>query len=98
VATLTTILHYCGHEASEWPQLYQQDLDFTTTYQLLCTGATVTNFHIQDGLLCHMGHIHVPISEHANTIWEGHYIWMVGNFGVEKIVVVLQKKNYWPKL
>jgi hypothetical protein len=23
IATLTTVLHSCGHEASKWPQLYQ---------------------------------------------------------------------------
>jgi hypothetical protein len=46
VAALTTMLHSCGHETSEWPQLYQQDLDFATTYHLLGTGATVTDFHI----------------------------------------------------
>jgi hypothetical protein len=32
VDALTTMLHSYGHEASEWPQLYQQDPDFTTTY------------------------------------------------------------------
>jgi hypothetical protein len=48
VAALTTVLHSCGHETSEWPQLYQQDPDFATTYHLLGTGTTVTDFHIQD--------------------------------------------------
>ena len=32
VASLTTVLHSCEHEASKWPQLYQQDLNFATTY------------------------------------------------------------------
>jgi hypothetical protein len=32
VAALTTVLHSCGHEASHWPQLYQRDPDFATTY------------------------------------------------------------------
>jgi hypothetical protein len=98
VAALTTMLHSCGHEASEWPQLYQQDPDFTTTYQLLGTGTNVTNFHIQDGLLCHLGHLCVPASEHAKMIWEAHYSQMAGHFGMEKIVVILQKHFYWPKL
>jgi hypothetical protein len=73
VAALTTVLHSCGHETSEWPQLYQQDLDFSTTYHLLGTCASVTNFYIQDKLLCHMGHLCVPTSEHAKVIWEAHY-------------------------
>jgi len=98
VATLTTVLHSCGHEASEWPQLYQQDLDFDTTYQLLRTGTTITDFHIQDRLLCHLGHICIPTSERANMIWEAHYSWVERHFGVEKTVVVLHKHFYWPKI
>jgi hypothetical protein len=97
VATLTIVLHSYGHEASEWPQLYQQDWDFATTYQLLGTGATVTDFHIQDGLLCHMGHLNVPTREHVKLIWEAHYSRMARHFGVEKSVVVLQKKKLLAK-
>ena len=69
VDALTTILHSHGHEASEWPQLYQQDLDFATTYQLLDTCTNVTDFHIQDELLFHLGNLCVPTSEHAKLIW-----------------------------
>jgi hypothetical protein len=98
VAALTTVLHSYGHETSEWPQLYQQDPDFTTTYHLLGTGTTVTDFHIQDRLLCHLGHLCVPTSEHAKMIWEAHYSRVAGHFGIEKTVVVLQKHFYWPKL
>jgi hypothetical protein len=98
MATLTTVLHSYGHEASEWPQLYQQDPDFATTYQLLGTCAIVTDFHIQDGLLCHLGHLCVPTSEHGKMIWEAHYSWVARHFGVEKIVIVLQKHFSWPKL
>jgi hypothetical protein len=46
VVSLTTLLHSCGHEASEWPQFYQQDPDFATTYHLLGTGAIVIDFQI----------------------------------------------------
>jgi hypothetical protein len=97
VAALTTVLYSCGLEASKWPQ-HQQDLDFATTYHLFGTCVIVTDFHIQDSLLCHLGHVFVPASEHANIIWESHYSQMAGHFGVEKIVVVLQKHFYWPKL
>jgi hypothetical protein len=31
-------------------------------------------------------------------IWEVHYSWVIGHFGVEKIVAVLQKYFYWPNL
>jgi hypothetical protein len=98
VAALTIVLQFCGHEASEWPQIYQDDPDFTTTYQLLGIGTTVTNFHIQDGPLCYLGHICVPTSEHAKLIWESHYSRVAGHFGVEKTMSILQKHFYWPKL
>ena len=46
VVALTTVLHSCGHEASEWPQFYQQYPNFATTYQLLgtCVNVTVLTF------------------------------------------------------
>jgi hypothetical protein len=65
LVALTTLLHYYGHEASEWPQLYQQDPDFITTYKLLGTGVNVTNFHIHNGLLFHLVHLCVPTRERA---------------------------------
>jgi hypothetical protein len=89
MTTLTTMVYSCGHETSEWPQLYQQDLDFATTYHLLGTSAIVTDFHIQDGLLCHLVDLCVPTRECAKMIWEAHYSQVVGHFGIEKIVVIL---------
>jgi hypothetical protein len=98
VATLTIVLHSCGHEASEWPQLYHPDPDFATTYQLLGTCAPINYFHIQEKILCHLGHLCVTTREFSNMIWEAHYSWVAGHFGVEKIVVILQKHFCWPKL
>jgi hypothetical protein len=95
VAALTTVLHSCIHEAFEWPQLYQQYPDFATTYHLLGIGTTITDFHIRDRLLRHLC---VLASECENLIWEAHYSRMVGHFVLEKIVVVLHKHFYWPKL
>jgi hypothetical protein len=92
------MLHSYGHEAFESPQLYHQDPDFATTYQFFGTHVNVTDFHIQDGFLCHLGHLCVPSSEHAKLIWEAHYSRMARNFGVEKIVAILHKHFYWPKL
>jgi hypothetical protein len=92
------MLQSCGHEASEWPQLYQQDPDLATTYHLLGTCATVIDFHIQDRLLCHLGHICVSTRERAKMIWEAHYSQVEGHFCIEKTVVVLQKHFYWIKL
>jgi hypothetical protein len=89
---LTIVLHSSGDEASEWPQLYQQDPNFATTYYLLGIGVTITNFHIQDKLLCHLGHLCVPTRKHENIIWEANYNRVAGHFRVEKTVVILQKK------
>jgi hypothetical protein len=83
------MLHSCGHEVSELPQLYQQDTDFTTTYQLLGTGENIIDFHIQDRPLCHLRHLCVPARERAKMIWEAHYSQMVGHFGVEKTMAIL---------
>jgi hypothetical protein len=98
VATLTTVLDSCGHETSGWPHLYETDPDFSTTYQMLGANSVVANFHLQDGLLCHLGHLCIPSSEHAKMIWEAHYSRVAGHFGIEKTVAVLQKHFYWPKL
>jgi hypothetical protein len=91
------VLDSYGHETFGWPQLYETDPDFTTTYQMLGANAVVDNFHLQDGLLCHLGHICVPSSERVKLIWEAHYSWVAGHFVIEKIVAMLQKHFYWPK-
>jgi hypothetical protein len=98
MVALTTLLHSCGHVASQWPQVYWKYPDFTTTYQLLGTGMNVTNFHILDILLFHLGHLCVPARKCAKMIWEAHYNQMVRHFGMEKIAMVLQKHFYSPKL
>jgi hypothetical protein len=68
VAALTTVLDSFGHETSGWPQLYETEPDFSTTYQMLGANIVVDNFYLQDGLLCHLGHIYVPSSERAKMI------------------------------
>jgi hypothetical protein len=98
VMTLTMVLDSCGHETSGWPQLYETDPDFATTYQMLGANTVVDNFHLQDGLLCRLGHICVPSSEQAKLIWESHYSRVAGHFGIEKTVAMLHKHFYWPKL
>jgi len=98
VVTLTTVLDSCGHETSGWPQLYETNPDFATTYQMLCANAVVDNFHLQDGLLCRLGHICVPSSEQVKLILEYHYSRVVRHSSVEKTVAMLQKHFYWSKL
>jgi hypothetical protein len=70
IVVLTIVCNSCGHEMSEWPQLYNSDSNFTTTYQTLSVGKPVLDFHLQDGLLCHLIHLSVPLRKRANMIWE----------------------------
>jgi hypothetical protein len=95
---LTTMLNSCGHETSDWPLLYKSDPKFGHTYNMLLEGKKVPNFHLHDALLCHLGHLCVPSSERAKIIWEAHYSRVIGHFGVEKTMAVLQKYFYWPNL
>lgn len=61
-------------------------------------GKKFLDFRFYNTLLCYMGHLYVPLSEHAKLIWEVHYSWVARHFGLEKTVEVLQKYFYWPKL
>jgi hypothetical protein len=98
VLALTMVLDSYSHETSGWPQLYEIDPDIATTYQMLGANVVVDNFHLQDGLLCPLGHICVPSSERVKLILEAYYSWVAGNFGVEKTMAMLQKHFYWSKL
>jgi hypothetical protein len=94
VTTLTTVLESYGHETYRWPHIYETDPNFSTTYQMFGANSVVANFHLQDGLLYHLVHLCVPSSEHVKLIWEAHYSWVAGHFGIKKIVAVLQKHFY----
>jgi hypothetical protein len=65
---------------------------------MLGANAVVDNFHLQNGLLCRLGHICVPSSERAKLIQKSHYSRVAGHSGIEKTVVMLQKHFYWIKL
>jgi hypothetical protein len=69
--------------------LYETDSDFSTTYQILGANLVVANFHIQNGLLCHLGHLCVPSRERAKLIWESHYNRVAEHFGIKNTVEVL---------
>ena len=95
---ITTVLNSCEHENSDWPLLYKSNLEFNYKYKALLGGLQLPNFHLQDALLCHLGHLCVPSSEHAKMIWEAHYNQFAEHFGVEKTVAILWKYFYWLKL
>jgi hypothetical protein len=86
---LTMVLYSCSHETSVWPQLYEIDPDFATTYQMLGENIVVDHFYLQDGLLCHLGHICVPSRERVKLIWEAHYNQVAGNFSIKNTVAML---------
>lgn len=98
IVVLIIVLNSYGHKTSKWPHLYKSDPEFGNTNQTLLEGKKVPKFHLQDALLCHMGHIYVPSSERSKMIWEAHYTQVVGHFGVDKIVAVLQKYFYGSNL
>jgi hypothetical protein len=64
----------------------------------LSAGKIVPNFHLHDGLLCHLSHLCVPSSKCAKLIWEALYNQEAEHFGVEKIVAVMQNHFYWLKI
>ena len=70
---LMTMLNSFGHETAEWSHLYKSDPEFNNTYQTFLEGKKAPNFHLHVALLCHLGHLYVPSSEHAKMIWEVHY-------------------------
>jgi hypothetical protein len=92
------VLNSCNHETSKCPQLYERDLDFATTYQMLSSNTIFTNFHLQYRMLCHLVHLCVPSSEREKLIWEAHYSQVAGHFDIENIVELLQQHFYWSKL
>jgi hypothetical protein len=98
VAALITVLDSYVHETSRWSQLYEIDQDFATTYQMLGAKVVVDNFHLQDGLLCRLGHICVPSSEQVKIIWESHYSRVAGHFSIKNTMAMLQNHFYWSKL
>lgn len=68
IATLTMVLDSWGHKTYRWYQLYANDRDFATIYQAVREGTPVENFHIQDGLLCHLGQFYVNSREREKLI------------------------------
>ncbi len=58
---------------------------------MLIDGKKVPYFDLQDTLICYMGYLCVPSSEHAKLIWKAHYSRVAWHFVVEKTMVVLQK-------
>ena len=43
---------------------------FASTFRALCADTQVVVFHLQEGLIFHLVHLHVPSSDCVNLIWE----------------------------
>ena len=95
---LIIVLDSYGYDISGWLHHYERNPEVSNTYHQLLEGKQVKNFHLQDTLLFHLGHICVPSSERPKLIWEVHYSWVAGHFRVEKTMVALQKYFNWPNL
>jgi hypothetical protein len=85
IMALTMVLNSYGYETFDWSVLYKSDPEFGHTYNMLWEGKQVPNFHHQDALLCHLGHLCVPSSECAKMILEVHYNRVVGHLGSRKL-------------
>jgi hypothetical protein len=70
IVALTIIPNAYAHETSRWPQLYYNDHKFVVTCQTLGRCKNVPYFHLQDKVLCYVGHICVPSRKYENIIWE----------------------------
>jgi hypothetical protein len=82
------------HDTSIWPHLYETDLEFATTYQMLGEKLVVANFHLYDEMFFHLVHLFVPSRERGKIIWEAYYSRVVGHFGIEKILTIMKKHFY----
>jgi hypothetical protein len=68
ILALTTVLNSCGNETSDWALLYKSDPEFDHKYNTLLEGKKVPNFHLQDALLCQLGHLCVNSRKRAKMI------------------------------
>jgi len=55
-------------------------------------------FHINDGLLFHLGKLCIPNGERNDIIREAHTSHILGYFVVGKTLANLQRYCYWPKM
>ena len=58
----------------------------------------MVDFHLHEGLLCHLGHLCVPSRKHAKIIWEACYNRVAWKIITENIVALLQYYFYCPKI
>jgi hypothetical protein len=82
------MLNYCGYNTFLGGGLYDNDLEFTASYQAVDICKQVSRFHLEDGLLLHLGHLYVLLDECEKIIWEACYNLMVRHFDMHKIMEI----------
>ena len=56
------------------------------------------NYHMHNKLLFHLRNLCIPQGERLSVMREAHSSLIVGQFGVSKTVVHLQRYCYWPHM
>ena len=75
--------------------LYENDYDFGNLWK----GGPKAQFFIHDGYLFRGKQLCIPVCSLRETIiWEAHSEGLVGHFGKDKTLILVQEKFYWPKL
>jgi hypothetical protein len=79
-------------------ELYKDDSDFANVYDD-CETLAFGMFYRLDGYLFKENHLCVPLSSmHELLVHEAHGGWLMGHFGVVKILDVLHEHFYWLKM
>ena len=79
---------------------YAYDSDFQYVYASLSQGNPIEelDYHVHNNLLYHLGKLCIPQGERKSMIREANTSLIVGNFGVGKTVVNLQRYCYCPRI
>ena len=88
------ILHNSALTHESYIEQYAKDKDFKNVYALLKHGKQEENYQLHEQLLYHLGKICIPEKERVHVIHEAHNLLIVGHFGVNKTLPVLQNYCY----
>jgi hypothetical protein len=102
IATIGMIMQLEPFTHEILSEYYEGDEDFRKVYKQLKERIVVfmegNEYHIQDGLLYKLGKLCIPRDKRVQLMREAHTSRVVGNFGMTKTVVNLQRYVYWPKM
>jgi hypothetical protein len=79
--------------------LYATDHDFSAPYSMCTSGKSWDKYHIHDGFLFHANKLCVPESSVCLLLLpESHAGGLMGHFGREKTLLMLDDHFYWPRM